>query len=275
MNDRPWATAASEPERWAGYFEPGTQVLRNLADPPATSAADLQRFEDDRLEFRMVQLRVQPIEGNFDLEHLQAIHHHLFQDVYPWAGELRTVGISKGERSMPDGTTAKAGFLPIEHAPFVVNGTATELRQENYLRGLSNEQFADRLAVHFNAVNEAHVFREGNGRAARALWDQLAEQADHVIHWRAISAEVNVRISHEARVNGNLEPLRSTLRAIVSDAGEQSRTLKATEAARLATMDSPTRPGVATSTGYGTSTGYSSGAYRPDRGSEPTSGIGR
>lgn len=266
MDDRPWATAASEPERWAGYFEPGTQILRNLAHPPATSAAELQRFEDDRSEFRMVQLRVHPIEGSFDLEHLQAIHRHLFQDVYPWAGELRTVGISKGERSLPDGTTAKAGFLPIEHAPFVVNGTAAALREENYLRGLSNEQFADRLAVHFNTVNEAHVFREGNGRAARALWDQLAEQADHVIHWRAISAEVNVWISHEARVNGNLEPLRSTLRAIVSDAVEQARALKATEAARLAMMDSPVRPVAATSTGY------SAGTYRPGRDQGPDLG---
>jgi cell filamentation protein len=32
----------------------------------------------------------------FDLAHLQAIHHHLFQDIYDWAGEIRTLEISKG-----------------------------------------------------------------------------------------------------------------------------------------------------------------------------------
>src|SRR5690606_15090999 len=34
--------------------------------------------------------------GSFDLKHLRAIHRHLFQDVYDWAGELRTVEIFKG-----------------------------------------------------------------------------------------------------------------------------------------------------------------------------------
>jgi cell filamentation protein len=34
--------------------------------------------------------------GRFDLAHLRAIHRHLFQDIYDWAGELRTVEISKG-----------------------------------------------------------------------------------------------------------------------------------------------------------------------------------
>lgn len=115
MDDRPWATAASEPERWAGYFEPGTQILRNLADPPATSAAELQRFEDDRSGVPHGAAARTSDRGPLDLEHLQAIHRHLFQDVYPWAGELRTVGDLE-ERSLPDGTTAKAGFLPIEHA---------------------------------------------------------------------------------------------------------------------------------------------------------------
>jgi cell filamentation protein len=34
--------------------------------------------------------------GDFDLRHLRAIHRHLFQDVYDWAGEIRTVEIAKG-----------------------------------------------------------------------------------------------------------------------------------------------------------------------------------
>ena len=42
-------------------------------------------------------------EGDFDLAHLKAIHRHLFQDVYEWAGEVRTVEIVKsGSRSSRD-----------------------------------------------------------------------------------------------------------------------------------------------------------------------------
>jgi len=36
--------------------------------------------------------------GDFDLAHLRAIHRHLFQDIYEWAGELRAVEISKGDQ---------------------------------------------------------------------------------------------------------------------------------------------------------------------------------
>lgn len=90
---------------------------------------------------------------------------------------------------------------------------------------------------------EAHPFRDGNGRTQRALWDQLAAAAGHTIHWQAIPNDVNIRISHEARVNNNLDPLRSTLRAIVTDDGLMARTVKSHEASRLAAMDTPTRPG--------------------------------
>ena len=269
--DRPWE-AGTEPERWAGYFDPATGLLRNLSTPPAQTAQELEHFENIHVEYRLIGLRAEPIAGNYDLAHVQAIHRHLFQDVYPWAGDLRTVGISKGTRDLQDGTQAKAGFLPVEHIPFVVNGMADQLRQDNYLRGLSNEDFADRLAVHFNDLNEAHPARDGNGRAQRALWDQLAAEAGHTIHWQAIPAEVNIRISHEARVNNNLEPLRSTLRAIVTDDGQMARTVKLYEASRLAAMDAPTRPGAGLA-GNPTNPAASPG-YRPP-GLDAGRGYGR
>lgn len=269
--DRPWE-AGDEPTRWAGYFDPATGLLRNLSSPPAQTATQLQQFEDAHVERRIFRLRVEPIAGGYDLEHVQAIHRELFRDVFPWAGELRTVGISKGTRDLPDGTQAKAGFLPVEHIPFVVNGMADQLRQENYLRGLSNEEFGDRLAAHFNDLNEAHPFRDGNGRTQRALWDQLAAEAGHTIHWQAVPNEVNIRISHEARVNNNLEPLRSTLRAIVTDDGLMARTVKSHEASRLAAMDAPTRPGAGLA-GNATNPAPSPG-YRPP-GLDAGRGYGR
>ena len=77
--------------------------------------------------------------GEFDPDHLKAIHRHLFQDVYAWAGEVRTVEIARGDsrfqprrfiaagmadihrrilvagyfrRSEPDGFTGSAGAVP-------------------------------------------------------------------------------------------------------------------------------------------------------------------
>ena len=65
------------------YLYPGTPVLRNklgLTDPD----------QFDQMERRLVTQRIAEgvPTGVFDLAHLRAIHHHLFQDVYDWAGEL-------------------------------------------------------------------------------------------------------------------------------------------------------------------------------------------
>jgi cell filamentation protein len=46
---------------------------------------------------RSRELAQTPLHGRFDLAHLQAIHRYLFGDVYEWAGQLRTVDISKGD----------------------------------------------------------------------------------------------------------------------------------------------------------------------------------
>ena len=73
------------------YTYPGSTVLRNKLG--LTHAAQL-----DRLERRLVTQRAAEgiPAGGFDLAHLRTIHRHLFQDVYDWAGELRTVEIAKG-----------------------------------------------------------------------------------------------------------------------------------------------------------------------------------
>lgn len=75
------------------YCWPGSNVLRNLLG--LRTAAELTEAEYDFTLERRVELDKEPILGDFDLDHLRAIHHHLFQDIFDWAGELRTVDISK------------------------------------------------------------------------------------------------------------------------------------------------------------------------------------
>ena len=55
----------------------------------------LSQYERMFTGARLVDLIKKPLKGNFDLNHLKKIHHYIFQDVYPWAGELRRVNISK------------------------------------------------------------------------------------------------------------------------------------------------------------------------------------
>lgn len=75
------------------YVYPGTKVLRNnrgLRDPD-----QLARAEADVTALALAQLAEQGLPGRYDLAHLQAFHRGIFGDLYPWAGEVRTVAISK------------------------------------------------------------------------------------------------------------------------------------------------------------------------------------
>src|SRR5947199_226392 len=76
------------------YVYPGTTVLKNI--PGIRNQEILDRFEADRVGQRSLELIERPLSGLFDIEHLQGIHRYLFQDVYEWAGDFRTVDIAKG-----------------------------------------------------------------------------------------------------------------------------------------------------------------------------------
>ena len=74
------------------YNNPKTGVLRNLAD--ITDSDDLLFFESAAVIKRSKELETQPITIQ-NAETLLDIHRYLFQDVYHWAGQKRTVKISK------------------------------------------------------------------------------------------------------------------------------------------------------------------------------------
>ena len=76
------------------YLYPGTNVLQNLRG--LTDPELLERFEARRTHRRIAELIDRPAPGRFDVAHFKAIHRYIFQDVYEWAGQFRTVNMSKG-----------------------------------------------------------------------------------------------------------------------------------------------------------------------------------
>lgn len=157
------------------YVYLSTDVLRNKAD--IRDQAALDAFEADTTAVRMLELVENPIEGNFDLQHLCAIHAHLFQDVYDWAGALRTVDISRGESRF-----ANFGLIE-DYLGKKLRGLATE----KFLRGLNPGDFVTRLAHYMAEINAVHPFRDGNGRVQRLFCAQLAEQAGYFIDFETIN----------------------------------------------------------------------------------------
>jgi cell filamentation protein len=179
------------------YVYPGTSVLRNKFG--IRDAAELDEVE--RLWTRQRAFEGVP-KGDFDLPHLQAIHAHLFQDVYRWAGEIRTIEISKG------------GNL-FMFCQFVENGMADVHRRviaANYLKDKPLDIFADDLAHIIGDVNYVHPFREGNGRTQMLYLQQLCGVAAHALDLRCIDREGWLEGSRRAH-EPDYGPLSKTLRA--------------------------------------------------------------
>ena len=187
------------------YCYPGSDVLRNLFD--LRNEVDLARAEAKITVLRLDQLRQRPVSGKFDLDHLQRIHRHIFRDVYLWAGELRTVSMSKGESLF-----CRHEFIAAEGERIFA-----QLRGENSLRGQAKDLFCERLAFYFGEINALHPFREGNGRAQRVLLESIAKQAGYDLDFKMVSSEAMGRISRAAQV-GRLEEANTCFKTVVSAA---------------------------------------------------------
>jgi cell filamentation protein len=119
----------------------------------------------------------QPIpRGFFDLVHLRAIHRHLFQDVYDWAGELRTVEIFKGGNQFQFRQFIPTGMADVHR----------RLTRAGFLRGLPAREFAREAGTILGDVNYVHPFREGNGRTQAQYVKQLAAQAGYALDLKRI-----------------------------------------------------------------------------------------
>ena len=112
---------------------------------------------------------------------LQDIHKVLFQDIYDFAGELRTVNISKGNFR----------FVPVMYLSEAVK-TIESMPQNSF----------DEIVEKYVEMNVAHPFREGNGRSMR-LWlnHMLCVELQKTIDWSQIDKETYLSAMERSPVN--------------------------------------------------------------------------
>jgi cell filamentation protein len=160
-----------------------TGILKNLFN--IESADILDNIEEEITYSQIGLISIDSVSGKFDAIHLKAVHKHIFGDIFAWAGEFRTVEILKE-------STRFASSDVLEMA--AVN-LFDQLKKDNYLIGLSNEDFATKFAHYYSDLNVLHPFREGNGRTQRAFFLLLAEYADKNIAWDAMDIDENLAAS--------------------------------------------------------------------------------
>lgn len=143
------------------YTDPNTGLLRNLHD--ITDADVLLFVESGAVTKRLQELYENPLKIN-GIHSIFAIHKHLFQDIYAWAGKKRIVEISKDGKQ----------FFPTTHfdnAFRYIDQLITEFKK---IPKDNKKSLAEKLAEILDNVNYLHPFREGNGRTQREFLRLLA-----------------------------------------------------------------------------------------------------
>ena len=100
---------------------------------------------------------------------LKAIHKYLFEDIYDFAGELRTVNIAKGNFRFAPLMYLEAALANIDKMP---------------------QSTFDEIVEKYVEMNIAHPFREGNGRSTRIWLDQIfKKEIGKVVDWSKVDKE--------------------------------------------------------------------------------------
>ena len=137
-----------------------------------TNSAELAREEERISKKKAVELfergaldKLAP--GRF--ASLQAIHKALFEDIYDFAGELRTVNLAKGNFR----------FAPLMYLEAAL-GNIDKMPQSTF----------DEIIEKYVEMNIAHPFREGNGRSTRLWLDQMLKAGiGQVVDWSKVDKE--------------------------------------------------------------------------------------
>ena len=182
------------------YAYPGTNVLKNLLD--LTDHDTLEAFE---VEISTLRAEEPLPEGDFDSAHYSAVHHHLFQDVYEWAGQYRTVRTSKGGNP----------FCYPENICAQMEELFSELRGGKHFADRNADEFLVEITRFLGELNAIHPFREGNGRSQLAFVGLIGATYGHRFNFERLD-RARFLPAMIASYFGNRAPLAAELKNLLS-----------------------------------------------------------
>lgn len=183
---------------WRAYFWPGTEVLRNKLD--LRDGVQLAEAEALLTRARMEQgVPITPITP----AGFCAIHRHVFQDLYHWAGKYR-----KANMRRPDNG---AFFCKVEFIAQNMELACERLRALTSDDDSSAQAFAAAIVAPLADLNAIHPFREGNGRVLRIFITQLSERHGMTFDQTKIDASRWNAASRDSFMTGNTETLQEVL----------------------------------------------------------------
>ena len=186
------------------YTDPKTGILRNLADIADENV--LLFAESGAVTKRLQELYEKPVKIK-GVTSLFAIHEHLFQDIYDWAGKPRTVNISKNGKPFFSGERFNTAFQYIDNL----------VKEYKTIQQTNKSELAQKLAEILDNVNYLHPFREGNGRTQREFMRLLALEKGLTLNFNPPdSADIYDRYM-EGTINSNVKMLSDLILELISE----------------------------------------------------------
>ncbi|WP_104135155.1 Fic family protein [Cryobacterium sp. Y62] len=195
--------ADSLEHKWDAYlWEPGGRVLRNkLGEHDYAELARREHKETFKQSQKIRDGRIE-IPRTFDADHLRAIHKAQFSGIFEWAGEYRTVPIFKG---------TPGGFAEVKQIDRYL-GDVRRIIAATPWESVDRDQFAAAAANVFAYVNQAHPFREGNGRASKLFMEHVADRSQFSIDYTRVAPDRWNEASKYSGPNlGEYRPVPDTL----------------------------------------------------------------
>jgi cell filamentation protein len=159
-----------------------------VSDEEAPLSAQKAREEREAalVSFRILELRDNPIDGQFDADHLRAIHAYIFQDL-----PHHRPGVTRDDTAQTwIKHRALEGQSTVYQVPYVsqaVDAKLTDILETfngpETIKGLTPEGAAERIAQLYGALDHAHGFYEGNSRTLREFTRELAAEAGFTLDW--------------------------------------------------------------------------------------------
>jgi len=184
------------------FVQDDGRTMRNLLGierDPEGFEASLSKLSGARLA--QLQLNPDLIERSFDRRHLSAIHHHVTQDIFEWAGKMRDESVTiESDKIGPVKTMAKQGGAQFDDECQLKAGFALleKMIDVEAARKMNHKDFSVHAAEVFTHINWMHPFREGNGRVQREFIRQYAESSGHELDFRFVTQGRMYEISEQS-----------------------------------------------------------------------------
>ncbi|OAI82152.1 hypothetical protein AYO36_15820 [Exiguobacterium sp. KKBO11] len=135
---------------------------------------------------------------------IKKIHKNLFEDVYDWAGQYRTVNIVKG----------KTMFANALYVPAALEDLVTKLNRDITSKSITSNNVSEKLAYYYGELNMIHPFREGNGRTQKIFIEKVADKLGYTLQLEKIDSKKLLEVTIES-VNGTGRPLKKAFEEVI------------------------------------------------------------